>query len=429
LKEKIVKKNLTMYISGLTLLATLAITVQLSAQDNPYYHPRIITFDAPDAGRGPGQGTLAFAIGRSGVVMGEYIDASTVIHGFLRSREGTVTSFDAPGAGVGPGQGTQPFSINPEGVITGYYTDSSGLSHGFVRARDRDFITFDAPGAGIPAGTPCSPLLIANTGTQGASINLEGAVAGQYVDASGVFHGFLRSPEGTITTFDGPGAGTGLGQGTFVTFGDGINPEGAITGGYADVNCGFHGLIRAPDGTFTTFDPPGSVFTDNAGINAEGTVMGFYLDASFAFHGYVRAPNGTLHLVDVSGAGTGPFQGTEPFNINARGDVVGPYVDGNGVNHGFLRLKEKDEDRLKNASTVPTEILNIPDDILQDLLDKAHCRGGAITTFDAPGAGTGSGQGTIPVFNSSADAITGFYVDANGVSHGFLRTAVLRNDE
>jgi len=35
--------------------------------------------------------------------------------------------------------------------------------------------------------------------------------------------------------------------------------------------------------------------------------------------------------------------------------------------------KEKDEDRLKNAGTVLTEILNIPDDIPQDLLDKADC--------------------------------------------------------
>src|ERR1022692_3925681 len=35
--------------------------------------------------------------------------------------------------------------------------------------------------------------------------------------------------------------------------------------------------------------------------------------------------------------------------------------------------KEKDEDRLKNAGTVLTEILNIPDDIPQDLLDKAEC--------------------------------------------------------
>src|SRR2546427_3783946 len=35
--------------------------------------------------------------------------------------------------------------------------------------------------------------------------------------------------------------------------------------------------------------------------------------------------------------------------------------------------KEKDEDRLKNAGTVLTEILNFPDDIPQDLLDKADC--------------------------------------------------------
>src|SRR3979411_2713663 len=35
--------------------------------------------------------------------------------------------------------------------------------------------------------------------------------------------------------------------------------------------------------------------------------------------------------------------------------------------------KEKDDDRLKNAGTVLTEILNLPDDIPQDLLDKADC--------------------------------------------------------
>ena len=33
----------------------------------------------------------------------------------------------------------------------------------------------------------------------------------------------------------------------------------------------------------------------------------------------------------------------------------------------------KDIDRIKNAGTVMTEILNVPDDIPQDLLDKAEC--------------------------------------------------------
>jgi lipid-binding SYLF domain-containing protein len=35
--------------------------------------------------------------------------------------------------------------------------------------------------------------------------------------------------------------------------------------------------------------------------------------------------------------------------------------------------KEKDEDRLQNCGTVLKEILNVPDDIPQDLLDKADC--------------------------------------------------------
>jgi len=35
--------------------------------------------------------------------------------------------------------------------------------------------------------------------------------------------------------------------------------------------------------------------------------------------------------------------------------------------------KAKDEDRLRHAGTVLTEILNIPDNIPQNLLDKAAC--------------------------------------------------------
>src|SRR5246500_5543356 len=43
------------------------------------------------------------------------------------------------------------------------------------------------------------------------------------------------------------------------------------------------------------------------------------------------------------------------------------------ANIGWADDKEKDEDRLKNSGTVLTEILNLPDDIPQDLLDKADC--------------------------------------------------------
>jgi len=43
-------------------------------------------------------------------------------------------------------------------------------------------------------------------------------------------------------------------------------------------------------------------------------------------------------------------------------------------------------------------------------------------TFDAPGAGTGPGQGTLPQQITSAGTIVGNYVDSNYVTHGFVRT-------
>jgi hypothetical protein len=45
---------------------------------------------------------------------------------------------------------------------------------------------------------------------------------------------------------------------------------------------------------------------------------------------------------------------------------------------------------------------------------------GDITTFDAPGAGTASGQGTIPATPNVFGVITGQYIDSNNVHFGFL---------
>jgi hypothetical protein len=66
------------------------------------------------------------------VITGHYFDASTVLHGFLRARNGSITALDAPGAGTGAFQGTKAEAINPAGVITGTYFDANGTSHGFL---------------------------------------------------------------------------------------------------------------------------------------------------------------------------------------------------------------------------------------------------------------------------------------------------------
>src|ERR1044072_5238509 len=45
-----------------------------------------------------------------------------------------------------------------------------------------------------------------------------------------------------------------------------------------------------------------------------------------------------------------------------------------------------------------------------------------ITTIDAPGAGTGPGQGTNTLDINASGTITGFSRDANDVRHGFSRS-------
>jgi hypothetical protein len=229
----------------------------------------ITPFDAPGAGTGPQQGTLAYAINEGGTVAGYYFDSNPMTHGFLRAPNGTFITFDAPGGGTGAYQGTFVFGFNSGNWITGFVRDSSDVFHGYLRAPGRAFTTFDVPGAGTGQFQ----------GTEPSDINGTEDIAGSYVDSSNVNHGFVRAADGTITAFDVPGAGTGPGQGTLI----------------------------------------GTV--DN--LNSTGTISGYFLDASDVYHGYTRTADGTTTQLDDPNAGTGPQQGTEFSGINDAGMITG----------------------------------------------------------------------------------------------------------
>jgi hypothetical protein len=75
------------------------------------------------------------------------------------------------------------------------------------------------------------------------------------------------------------------------------------------------------------------------------------------------------------------------------------------------------------------ESINGAGDITGDYRDASNVyhgfvrnKKGSITTFDAPDAGTGSDQGTFGTSINGAGDITGGYEDASGVGHGFVRT-------
>jgi hypothetical protein len=239
----------------------------------------ITTFDAPGAGTSPFQGTYPFQgqiINPAGAITGFYVDSSDVSHGFLRAPDGTITGFDPTGSLF-----TFPLAINPAGAITGQYCDGTNC-RGFLRAPDGTMTTFDVSG-GV-------------NGTFPFGINPAGVIVGYALDASNVYHGFLRARDGTITTFDAPGAGTVTDsfQGTFPF---GINPAGAIVGYALDASNVFHGFLRDRDGNFTTFDAPGAGnATDSyqgtlpTANNPSGKITGSYVDSGNLQHGFLRTP-------------------------------------------------------------------------------------------------------------------------------------------
>lgn len=405
--------------SAMVLSAALAMTVQLSASPNTI---TTIRLNDLNAGSSSGQGTVGFGINPLGVVVGYYIDATNVYHGFVTNPPYiTFRTIDAPGAGAGVSgvspcptfgpdaplyQGTLVYGINLEGAITGQYTDKGCVSHGFVSKPPYTTITtINAPGAG--AHGPCvldpsynpltegnSPLEVADQATQGLDIDLTGTIAGYYIDANCVSHGFVTNPPyTTFKTINAPGAGTGFTPGTFTLEGTsidaftGLNQLGEITGysvGSALSASAF--VSKPPYTTITTFDveidSAPVPYTYSSSINLLGTIAGLYYDQSNLEHGFVRSSNGSISTFDASSA-TGAL--TEVSNINLEGAITGYYTLTSGVAYGYVRSPL-----------------------------------GSITSFSASGAGTASGQGTFPVSNDLEGGITGYYIDADNVYHGFV---------
>lgn len=365
----------------LALLATIVLTIRASAQ-------RVITLDAPgaDITAGSNNGTFATSINDRGTITGYYIDTNDVAHGFVRTPKGMFTTFEAPGADTTPGSynGTAPIVINNREEITGSYYDANGISHGFLRSPEGEFVTFDVPGAGGYGSVP-------------QALNREGAIVGYYSDANYLTHAFLRRPDGTFKTWVGPGSCTGGNPaGCYGSAAFNINAFGTIAGGYEDNSGNFvnHDYVRSPGGGITTFDAPGAgtgLYQGSgcpgcsAGLNQWGAIAATYIDANSVQHGFLRSPDGKFTTFDAPGAGTGSYQGTGcpndcPVSLNDFGAITGIYIDANGVPHGYLRSPK-----------------------------------GKFTTIDGPGS-----IATVFVNINDVGIITGYYIDANYVWHGYI---------
>lgn len=348
-----------------------------------------------------------------------------------------IISFDVPGAADTGCFSNCAVSINNLGEVTGSYLDANNVFHGFVREPDGKIVKFEAPGADTGSGD--------YNGTLPNSINDAGWITGIYLDTGGVSHGFLRSPENVFTKIDIPGYSA--------TTPISLNLEGAVVGFANDANSVFRGFLRHPDGKFETWIGPGGCNTNSTtgcygtaafSINFLGTIAGGYEDDSgnFVNHGLVRTAGGKLTSFDVPGAGTGGYQGTGcpgcSTGLNQLGAMASYYIDANYVAHGFLRSPSGGITTFDSPGNGSQGFgcfsdcaigLNDLGAITGSYLDANNVYHGFIRspdgtfrTFQAPGADTTPGDynGTFPVSINDFGVVAGYYIDANNVYHGFL---------
>ena len=311
----------------------------------------IITFDAPGAGRGIEEGTLAFGMNSQGTIVGSVTNSNRQTAGFLRRPDGTMQVIRVPGA-----SSTGFDDINDSGTMVGS-AEVQG-STGFIRTKDGRFSYF------LPENTQFleDPIKIDNLGN----------VAGTIIDNNDVFECFIRTADGTITNFTPPGgfgcqtggivAGTVSGtygassgfqtaflrhpDGTFTVFLVGyqtgsavLNAEGTAAGSFSLSDGSSHGYIRTANGAITYFSLSGATEIVVDDINSTGALAGTYTNdpnQNSAFHGYRRSPDGSMNPFDAPGSGTGFFQGTFPMKINDAGNITGYVGDSSSVFHGLL---------------------------------------------------------------------------------------------
>jgi hypothetical protein len=280
------------------------------------------SFDPPQSSLVPAVGlSEAFAISNTGMVVGNYwtgtspSNATSVGYEF---QNGVYTSFTAPGSGTGYFSGTYVEGINSSGlavIVTGVFNSAEtqvSVASYLYNPVSMTYTPINYPNAVVG-------------GTEANFINDNGIVTGDYLDSSGIVHGFQYNV--TTTQFtrlpDVPGAIT-------QTAAQSTAPNGDFVANWDDSSGNFHGALYA-NGSYTPLNYPGSTQTRTFGINATGEITGYYTLSDGSHHGFIY-DNGNWTTVDYSGAAGGTFL----YSNNDAGQIAGYWVDADGAYHSLL---------------------------------------------------------------------------------------------
>jgi hypothetical protein len=254
--------------------------------------------------------TQPVRINASGEIVGTFSDVAGVDQGFVRLSNGITTRFNL-------GASTQVMDINSSSTVIGIYSTTLS-SQAFLRTKNGIVVPFTVPGS---------------TFVYPESINDAGQITGFYFfngAYDGGVDGFVRSPDGTVTTFVSTEGIVPLA----------INQAGIVTGWYAPPTGSFAPFVRQAGGTITHFRVPGTLVSGEMSINAAGVIAGSYTTVNSAnpeapetaTHGFLRTPQGAITSFDAPGA-----TDTRLTAINAANATIG-YSQGLAGPEGFLLI-------------------------------------------------------------------------------------------
>ncbi len=208
---------------------------------------------------------------------------------------------------------TTVFGINKHNVIAGSYVDASGIEHGFFGPLNGTYTTFDYGGT--------------STGTEPRALDDDSNIAGFAADPSfAVGTEFLRQADGTLLTFAKDGTPLdGIAQGV-------IKKKVASTGDYIDPATGVRTGYLGKDGTYQSDVTLGLDVTRTSprSLNHFGTLAGFFVDPSGLEHGFILK-HGSVQVIDADSSGTTALEG-----INKKELVTGQVTDSSGNPHSFI---------------------------------------------------------------------------------------------
>jgi hypothetical protein len=359
-------RALFVLISGLLMLASYGLAQQFDFASIDVQCPAAAT--RCPAGIAPGEmamATWASGIGPAGEIVGGYMTAGGIEHGYLY-QDGVFTSIDVPGdvVGLDPDvllQG-EVGGINPRGDMVGDYfvpqnapdapsaCVSARLPNGkpnpFAPACHRGFLYSRGQFSTILVTDPHG---VTHLGSIPSAISPDGTIYGCLHDTTlgAQMIGFVRIQHGKSTDFETLQAGAGevtdpsqSSQSIVNSMNNAATPDGSfIVGLYVPPGAARAHGYTVQNGHFTDYMFPGSVATQIWGINPDGDFVGLYRDSALVVHGFLQPGDGSapflINYVDPDTHVQAPL--TEAFSINPAGAIVGTYLDSGGQ-HGFLAI-------------------------------------------------------------------------------------------